>query len=155
MALIFTKLFMRKFNADDAKKVEEIYNKYFFSLIAGDVRVNYTKSRHLLGKATAGGKYKTILLKKVVPHTVAHELMHLSQGNGSGIPSGERSCDIYTNALGEDVCGNSYYINTHNASPALMHQVCKEAVAKRNSGYRNYISWAENELKSRTSIQSN
>ena len=150
MALVFTKLFMRKFTAEDAKKVDGIYCKYFTALIEGDVRVNYTRSRYLLGKATVGRKYKTILLKKIVPHTVAHELMHLAQGNGNGIPHGERACDVYTNALGEDVCDHSYYIKTHSASPELIHQVCKEAVEKRNAGLRNYISWAEDEMKARS-----
>ena len=68
--------------------------------------------------------------------------MHLAQWNRkNGIPGGERSCDVYTCALGEDVCDHIAYLSTRNASAKMVHQVCKEAVEKRSAGYRNYISW--------------
>jgi hypothetical protein len=36
------------------------------------------------------------LRPNISSYTIAHELTHLVQGNGSGIPHGETACDIWT-----------------------------------------------------------
>lgn len=111
------------------------------------MKVGYTSTR-VLGKAYAGSN--TILLRRISPHTIAHELMHLAQHNKKNmIPIGERSCDVYTCALGEDVCDTVTYLRIHGATPNIIHTVCKEAITKRNQGFRNYISWVENQFEIR------
>ncbi len=141
----FSRVFREKFTAEDAALVEGIFQKYFTGLIDRDVKVGYT-STPVLGKAYF--ELDTILIRKISPHTIAHELMHIAQHNlRNRIPTGERSCDVFTCALGEDVCDSVTYIATHNASPEVIHSVCKEAVEKRSQGFRNYISWAEDQFE--------
>jgi hypothetical protein len=143
----FSRVFKKKFTEKDITLVESIYQKYFASLIDRDVKFGYTSTR-VLGKAYY--ELDTILIRKISPHTIAHELMHLAQHNErNGIPTGERSCDIFTCALGEDVCDNVTYISTHNATSDVIHSICKEAVEKRGQGFRNYISWAEAQFETR------
>jgi hypothetical protein len=146
--LKFSWKFRKKFSEEEMLLVDSIYQKYFVNLIDGDVKVGHTSTR-VLGKAYY--EINTILIRKISPHTIAHELMHIAQHNQrNGIPTGEKSCDIFTCALGEDVCDNVTYLSTRSLGKDVIHQVCKEAVEKRSQGFRNYISWAEKQFAERS-----
>lgn len=145
MGIRFTKHFTDRFTADEMRLVERIYNQYFAGMIEGDVKVGRTTSR-FLGIAMHSSNY--ILLRKITPHTVAHELMHIAQHNAKNlIPSGEVACDIYTNSLAEELCDHSSYLRTNGAAQGEIHRICAEAVSKRRSGYRNYISWTKKQFR--------
>lgn len=145
--LKFTDRFLSKFGSGAAATVSDIYNRYFEGKIHADVRVTYTRSRRVLGKADLTSN--TIYLRKIDKHTIAHELMHLAQAcPENGIPSGERACDVYTNALGPDVAMRSYYIKTWGAPAEAIHAACKEALEKRAQGMTRYIVYAEERLHS-------
>jgi hypothetical protein len=145
--MIFSRVFNKKFSEEERLLVEKIYQKYFSNLIDVDVKVGYTGTR-VLGKAYY--ELNTILLREISPHTIAHELMHIAQHNQrNGIPTGEKSCDVFTCALGEDVCDGVTYLSTHNLRAEAVNQVCREAVEKRKQGFRNYISWAEKQFAER------
>jgi hypothetical protein len=144
----FTKGFKERFGDDGVSRVKKIYDEYFTKLIERDVRVGYTRS-NVWGSADTSTN--SILLRRLDPHTIAHELMHLAQDESrNGIPQGERACDVYTNALGPDVAGSSTYIRTWGASPQLVSDCCREAVLLRARGLRNYIKYAETRLREQT-----
>jgi hypothetical protein len=92
-------------------------------------------------------------------HTIAHEFVHLLQRRGTGIPQGERSCDVFSLARHwtlNDV-GPNYVkipptlIETDGtlapAAARVVHQVAADAVEKRRSGLRNYIAYFESRLR--------
>lgn len=148
--LAFTDSFRKNFDREDEALVSAVHDKYFSGLIAGTVKVGYTSNPRVWGIADADTG--SVRFNRISPHTVAHELMHIAQHDRrNGIPEGERSCDVFTCALGEEVCDNVSYLRTHGATPDVIHQVCKEAVANRENGMRNYIVWAESEFKRRMS----
>jgi hypothetical protein len=91
-------------------------------------------------------------------YTIAHEFIHLLQGE-NGIPSGERSCDLYTMARHVTFCDQApNYLkipaslmdgrrNFHPWVCAEAHKLAVKAIAMRKKGYRQYIAWFEKELK--------
>jgi len=93
--------------------------------------------------------------------TLGHELMHLAQFNSSGVPSGERACDIFALArlppsLIDD--SPSYLVvpphvrRTWNRRHArLAHDLARAAIRRRAEGARNYAVWWEEEFERRTS----
>ena len=116
-------------------------------------------SSYAEGKAQKDRMAIWLRSREVSLNTVGHELMHLVQGLGS-VPSGERSCDVYTLARSVKFCDSKpYYLKVPRAfigedraiRPSLrivLHMVAKEAVGRRELGERNYITWFEKELAS-------
>jgi hypothetical protein len=91
-------------------------------------------------------------------YTIAHEFIHLLQGR-KGIPSGERSCDLFTMARHVSFCdqapnylkiphrlmdGRRYF---HPWVSRRAHKLAIKAIAMRKKGHRQYIAWFEKELK--------
>ncbi len=89
--------------------------------------------------------------------TLAHELMHLAQFNSSGIPSGERACDIYALSRSPpDLIDDSpsYLVvpedirkKWNKKYAMLAHQLALDAIAQRESGLKNYAVWWEDEFE--------
>lgn len=129
----------------------------FPELVGRTIKVGV--SRYAEGKAQKDRMAIWLRSREVSLNTVGHELMHLVQGLGT-VPSGERSCDVYTLARSIKFCDSKpYYLNVPRAflgeertvRPSLrtvLHMVAKEAVTRRELGERNYIIWFEKELAS-------
>ncbi len=105
-------------------------------------------------------------------YVIGHELVHLMQDarhfDGTTLPSGERSCDLFlfarSPALVADLWdGDASYLLRgsrgrmltarlpREAGQLLVHEVCAEAMRLRSAGERNYIRWAEREIDARLS----
>mgnify|MGYP005831976205 CR=1 FL=1 len=106
-------------------------------------------------------------------YVIGHEITHFLQDKYNfpdGIaryPKGELACDLFLFARSPDLVadvwdwGDSSYLGKEigeyrlkkyygmKEGRAMVHEVCSMAVARRDEGNRNYISWAENEIKRR------
>ena len=105
-----------------------------------------------------GGEQLWINPAQTSYHSLAHELVHLLQGQDD-IPSGERSCDVF--ALARHWTLNDsppYYVRLPTEylttggkirpeCARLIYNVARRAVEKREAGVRNYISHFEKTLE--------
>lgn len=93
-------------------------------------------------------------------YTIAHEFTHGIQRINDNVPSGEKSCDIFTLArscsyLDKPPC----YLNipkevreNWEVWKEVLHFLAKEAIEKRNNGTRCYIKWFETEIKEKEEV---
>ncbi len=86
-------------------------------------------------------------------YTIAHELTHLVQGNGSGIPHGEISCDIWTvDRLPPKLLGQRPYYLLKNSrcdwkkNRTAIKDLCRQAIEVRKTR-RTYIVWLRGQIK--------
>ena len=96
--------------------------------------------------------------------TLAHEFMHLAQFNSSGIPAGERACDIFALARlpPEFIDDSPSYLVVPRGlrtkwlpkDARMAHDLAVEALEMRRKGLRRYASWWEAEFERRMSGRS-
>lgn len=86
-------------------------------------------------------------------YTIAHELTHLIQGNGSGIPHGEVACDIWTvhRLPAELLDQRPYYLMKNSRcdwerNRDAIKELCKQAIHLRKTR-RTYIVWLRGQIK--------
>jgi hypothetical protein len=89
----------------------------------------------------------------VSSYTIAHELTHLVQGNGSGIPHGEISCDIWTvdRLPAELLDQRPYYLMKNSKcdwkkNRLAIKELCRQAIEVRKT-QRTYIVWLRGQIK--------
>ena len=132
------------------------YTLRFFPELQGrQIRVGLTRAAS--GMAIAGGNEVWFNPSHLSYHTIAHELVHLLQGQ-QGIPTGERSCDVF--ALARHWTLNDtppYYVRVpiqlvgrdgklRPEGARLIYDTARRALELRNSGTRRYISFFEKSL---------
>lgn len=133
------------------------YVRRFFPEFAEmPIRIGLTRAAS--GMAVPGGNEVWFNPNLLSYHTIAHEFMHLLQG-GHGIPTGERSCDLFSLARHWTLNDAApYYVRVPAAAvdgrgrvrPAwarLFYDTAVEAVQLRLTGKRNYISYFEKKLR--------
>ncbi len=93
------------------------------------------------------------LQANVSNYTIAHELTHLVQGNGSGIPHGEMACDIWTvNRMPTKLLDQRPYYLLKNYrvdwkhDRAAIKELCGQAIELRKT-QRAYIVWLRDQIK--------
>ncbi len=93
------------------------------------------------------------LQPNVSVYTIAHELTHLVQGDGSGIPHGEVPCDIWTvdKLPAELLDQRPYYLLKNSRCDWKRHKLaikdlCRQAIEIRKT-QRMYIVWLRNQIK--------
>lgn len=93
------------------------------------------------------------LQRDISSYTIAHELTHLVQGNGSGIPHGEISCDIWTvDRMPADLLDQRPYYLMKNLrcdwkkNRLAIKDLCRQAIEVRNT-QRTYIVWLRAQIK--------
>jgi len=130
--------------------------RYFPELGNRTVRVGLT--RVASGMAVPGGDELWLNPGKLSFHTITHELIHLLQARGR-IPSGERSCDLFSLARHWTLNDTPpYYVSipancidpNGKISPEnarLIHAVASRALEMREKGTRNYIAYFEKTMK--------
>lgn len=131
--------------------------RYFPELDGLRLKVGLTRSSS--GMAVPGGYEIWLNPFQMSYHTIAHEFVHLLQRDGTGIPQGERSCDVFALARHwtlNDV-GPSYVKlpprlleidgTLAPAAAKTVHQVAAEAIEKRRQGLRTYIAYFESRLR--------
>jgi len=133
-----------------------IYVRRFFPELDGRViRVGLTRAAS--GMAVQGGHELWINPSHVSYHTMAHELTHLLQGEG-GIPSGERSCDVFSMSRHWTLNDTPpYYVRfphsfldergrIRSEASMTLYTTARRAIELRRSGLRNYIAFFERTL---------
>lgn len=108
--------------------------------------------------AVAGGNELWLNPSHVSYHTIAHELMHLLQGEG-GVPAGERSCDVFSMARHWSLNDMApYYVKIPKSfvdtrgrvrpeASRILFTVARRAVELRAGGLRRYIAYFERTLE--------
>jgi len=134
------------------------YVRRFFPELAGrTIKVGLTRAAS--GMAVPGGSDLWINPSAVSYHTIAHEMVHLLQGE-RGIRSSERSCDLY--ALARHWTLNDtppYYLRIpmalidrkggmSTAGARLLYEIALQALTERERGCRNYLVLFEQRLAS-------
>jgi len=86
-------------------------------------------------------------------YTIAHELMHLVQCNGSGIPHGEVACDIWTvhRMPLELLDERPYYLLKGckcdwKRDRIIIKELCRQSIEIRKT-QRAYIVWVRSQIK--------
>jgi hypothetical protein len=94
------------------------------------------------------------LQANVSNYTIAHELTHLVQGNGSGIPHGEVACDIWTvdRMPAELLDQRPYYLLKNcridwKQDKSAVKELCRQAIEVRKT-QRTYIVWLQDQIRS-------
>ena len=92
------------------------------------------------------------LQPNVSSYTIAHELTHLVQGNGSGAPHGEVACDIWTvHRLPVDLLDQRPYYLMKNSrcnwkkNREAIKELCRQAIEIRKT-QRAYIVWLRSRI---------
>ena len=109
-------------------------------------------------------------------YVIGHEITHLLQDERflpQGVipyPKGERSCDLFLFARSPYLVADVWDTRDHSylgkclnltglrdgftkvEGQQMIHEVCAEAVKKREDGKRDYIQWAENAINERIMI---
>lgn len=94
----------------------------------------------------------------VSSYTIAHELTHLVQGNGSGIPHGEIACDIWTvDRMPAELLDQQPYYLLKNVrcdwkrSRVAVKELCRQSIEVRKTR-RTYIAWLRGQVRQLDSV---
>lgn len=133
-----------------------LYVRRFFPELDGRM-IHVGLTRAASGMAVQGGDELWINPSHVSYHTMAHELIHLLQGEG-GVPAGERSCDVYSMARHWTLNDTPpYYVKipysfldargkVRSDVSMTLYTTARRAIELRRSGLRNYIAYFEKTL---------
>lgn len=131
--------------------------RYFPELEGKQIKVGLTRAAS--GMAVPGGQEIWLNPWRTSYHTIAHELVHLLQRSGAGVPQGERSCDLYSLARHwtlNDVAPSYVGIPCRlvdvdgtlpSSSARLIFDAAVEALERRRMGMRRYIAFFEEKLR--------
>jgi hypothetical protein len=133
-----------------------VYVRRFFPELDGKpIRIGLTRAAS--GMAVPGGKELWLNPAQISYHTIAHELVHLLQGENN-IPSGERSCDLFSLARHWTLNDTEpYYLKiprsfldeTGKIPPEkakIIYSTAMIGLKQRELGLRNYIIFFERTL---------
>ncbi|NOJ27847.1 MAG: hypothetical protein DA330_07555 [Nitrososphaera sp.] len=152
MPIQFTRVAAQKFSVDFKQRIVTVYRNFpelDRVIICGCI----SRGSRLLGAAQSWTNPQKISLQPGVANTViAHELVHLLQGDG--IPHGEKQCDVWTVArLDKELLDSKPHYILYGWTADRWHrnkdaakQLCIQAIEYRRSN-RNYIVWLSEELK--------
>lgn len=133
------------------------YVRRFFPEL-GNLPIRVGLTRAASGMAVPGGNEIWLNPNLLSYHTITHEFVHLLQGK-YGIPSGERSCDLFSLARHWTLNDRApYYVHIPKESldgqgkvkplwARLLYDTAVEAVALRLAGKRDYIAYFEKKLR--------
>ena len=154
MPVNFSKLAQQTFSPEFKARIIRIYS--FFPELQGiGIMCGSMKKRSRVeGNAISWTMPPIFRLKpNVSSYTIAHELMHLVQGNESGIPHGEVACDIWTidRMPVELLDQRPYYLLKRcrvdwNRNKIIIKKLCRKAIEIRKTN-RTYIRWLQQHIK--------
>ena len=125
----------------------------------GEQTIRVGLTRVASGMALPGGHEIWFNPSHISYHAIAHEFVHLLQGQ-YGIPSGERSCDLFSLARHWTLNDTApYYVRVPrhfldgeaNVQPPYARLICavaRRAIELKQRGLRNYIAYFERTLAS-------
>ncbi len=144
---------------NDVLRRVDYVRRFFPELDHETITVGLTRAAS--GMAIPGGTRIWLNPSRLSHHTIAHEFVHLLQKRDLGIPSGERSCDVFSLArhwtLNDD---RPSYIRVPvtlldgkgrlpDANARLVYEVACESLERRAGGLRRYLAYFEEELARR------
>jgi hypothetical protein len=133
------------------------YVRRFFPEL-GERKIRVGLTRVASGMAVPGGHEIWFNPSQISYHAIAHEFVHLLQGS-HGIPTGERSCDLFSLARHWTLNDTApYYVRVPrhfldskgNITPAYARLICsvaRGAIEMKHGGLRNYIAYFEKTLR--------
>jgi hypothetical protein len=154
MPIVFSRQARQAFSPEFQAKIMRVYS-LFPELQGKTISCGLLKGRGWVeGTATGWTNPPVFRLQPNVPsYTIAHELTHLAQGNGSGIPHGEVACDIWTvDRLPAELLDQRPYYLLKNIkcdwkkSGLAIKELCSQAIQIRKTR-RTYIVWLRNQIK--------
>jgi hypothetical protein len=154
MPIEFTRQAQQAFSAQFKSRIIQTYT-LFPELQGKTISCGLLRGRFWVeGTATAWTIPPVFRLRpNVSTYTIAHELTHLVQGNGSGIPHGEVSCDIWTvdRLPSELLDERPYYLLKNSRCDWKRHklaikELCRQAIEIRTTR-RTYIVWLRGQIR--------
>ena len=154
MPIEFSRQARQKFSPEFKEKVLNVYS-FFPELQEKRIACGLIVKRGLVeGTATGWTSPPVFRLRANVScYTIAHELTHLVQGNGSGIPHGEVPCDIWTmSRMPIDLLDQRpYYLMKYcktdwKRNRAAVKELCRQAIELRKEK-RTYMVWLRDRIK--------
>ncbi len=154
MPIAFSNPARQAFTPEFKSRIMRIYS-LFPELQEKRISCGLIKKRGVVeGTATGWTSPPVFRLQPNVSHyTIAHELTHLVQGNGSGIPHGEVACDIWTvHRLPAGMLDERPYYLMKNircdwkSNKDEIKELCSKAIETRKT-QRAYIVWLRNQIR--------
>jgi hypothetical protein len=154
MPIEFSRQARQAFTPEFKARIMQLYD-LFPELQGKTISCGLLKRRGWVeGTATGWTTPPVFRLQPNVPsYTIAHELTHLVQGNGYGIPHGEVACDIWTvDRLPADLLDQRPYYLLRNfrgdwkSSRLAVKELCRQAIELRKAR-RTYIVWLRGQIK--------
>lgn len=154
MPIEFSRQAQQAFTQEFKERIMQVYG-LFPELQNKEISCGLLKRRgRVQGTATAWTSPPVFRLQpNVSSYTIAHELTHLAQGNGSGIPHGEAACDIWTlDRLPVELLDQRPYYLLKNSrcdwkkNRDKVKELCRQAIQVRRTR-RTYIVWLRGKIK--------
>lgn len=153
---VLTRPLSRHRSRDNLVRKLHYVRRFFPELDGQTIRVGLTRTA--TGLAIPGGAEVWVNPPQTSYHSLAHEFVHLLQGK-NGIPTGEKSCDVF--ALARHWTLNDsppYYVKfpaefrtsagkIRPECARLIWAIARRALEMRKEGTRNYISYFEKTLE--------
>jgi hypothetical protein len=137
--------------------------RFFPELHGETIQVGVTRGAE--GRAVVGAPRIWLNPRGLSYQTIAHELIHVLQGR-DGIPSGERSADIFAVARDHTVVDiRPAYLKLPSTAfdaqrrplpgvAQVLTEAARDAIERRAKGHRRYINWFEKEASRRLIMES-
>ncbi len=154
MPIEFSAPAQRAFSLGFKTRIMQVYD-LFPELQEKKISCGVLKGRGWVEGTATGWKSPPVfrLQPNVSRYTIAHELTHLIQGNGFGIPHGEVACDIWTvhRLPAELLDQRPYYLMKNSRcdwkkNRDAIKELCNQAIEIRKAR-RNYIVWLRGQIK--------
>jgi hypothetical protein len=154
MTIEFSRQAQQRFSPEFRARIMQVYG-LFPELQSVRISCGLLKGRGWVeGTATGWTSPPVFRLQPgVSSYIIAHELTHLVQGNGSGIPHGEVSCDIWTvDRLPAELLDQRPYYLLKNSrcdwekNKLVIKDLCVQAIEVRKT-QRTYIVWLRGQIK--------
>jgi hypothetical protein len=149
----FSRPARQAFSPEFRARIMQVYD-LFPELQEKTIACGLLKKRGAVEGTAAGWTLPPVfrLQPNVSSYTIAHELMHLVQGNGSGVPHGEVACDIWAvdRLPAELLDQRPYYLMKNSRcdwkkNRGAVKELCRRAIEIRKTR-RTYIVWLRGQI---------
>ena len=149
----FSRLARQAFSPEFMARIMQVYG-LFPELQEKTIACGLLKKRGVVEGTATGWTAPPVfrLQPNVSSYTIAHELTHLVQGNGSGIPHGEVACDIWAvdRLPAELLDQRPYYLMKNSRcdwkkNRDAVKELCRRAIEIRKTR-RTYIVWLRGQI---------
>ncbi|HEU4606059.1 MAG TPA: hypothetical protein VFS46_07465 [Nitrososphaera sp.] len=153
MPIEFSRPARQAFSSEFKTRIMQVYS-LFPELQEKTIACGLLKKRGAVEGTAASWTLPPVfrLRPNVSSYTIAHELIHLVQGNGSGVPHGEVACDIWAvdRLPAELLDQRPYYLMKNSRcdwkkNRDTVKELCRQAIEIRKTR-RTYIVWLRGQI---------